>query len=148
MSWDQQEIEELKLDEGFRSKPYKDTLGVWTIGYGWTHGVNENTPECTEAEAEEWLRSEFEDDIKECTEHIDCFAGLDGPRKGALCNMAYQLGAKKLSTFHQFLGLLDLGKYEEAAEDLAHTLWYKQTPNRAKRIAYRIRTGEYFNRVE
>ena len=27
-------LKELKLEEGFRSIPYKDTLKHWTIGYG------------------------------------------------------------------------------------------------------------------
>lgn len=29
--------------EGFRSRPYRDPVGVWTIGYGSTKGVTANT---------------------------------------------------------------------------------------------------------
>lgn len=148
MSWDNREIEELKLDEGFRSKPYRDSVyATWTIGYGHTgNDVNGLTTEITEEQAEELLRDDFEKAVKGAEAAVPCFDGLDGPRKGALCNMAFQLGGKSLGTFHEFLHLLDIGDYKAAADDLLHTLWYKQTPYRAMRIAYRIRTGDYANR--
>lgn len=144
MSWEDAELKELKFEEGLRLKPYQDNVhGVWTIGYGHTgKEVGPNTPEWDIEHAEDQLRADFSDALQICEDHIDCFSGLDGPRKGVLVNMAFQLGMK-LTTFHQFLNLLDMGNYKEAAEDLAHTLWYKQVPNRAKRMAYRIKTGEY-----
>jgi GH24 family phage-related lysozyme (muramidase) len=37
--------------EGFRSHPYRDAVGVWTIGYGSTRGVGESTPPVTPAQA-------------------------------------------------------------------------------------------------
>ena len=37
--------------------PYQDAVGVWTIGYGWTVGVNETTPPITMAQARVQLRS-------------------------------------------------------------------------------------------
>ena len=43
--------------------PYKDVVGVWTIGYGHTRGVNSKTKPITKEKAEELLRndiSEFE----------------------------------------------------------------------------------------
>jgi len=150
MSWEDREIEELKLDEGFKSAPYKDSVyGTWTIGYGHTgpdvHGL---TPPISESQGEELLREDFSDAVNAAQQACPCFDGLDGPRKGALGNMAFQLGGKTLSTFHEFLHLLDIADYETASEDLEHTAWYKQTPNRAQRIAYRIQTGEYADRGE
>lgn len=35
-------VEHIKSTEGFRKKAYKDTGGVWTIGYGSTHHYDEN----------------------------------------------------------------------------------------------------------
>ena len=37
--------------EGFRSCPYQDSVGVWTIGYGSTKGVGPNTKCVTRAQA-------------------------------------------------------------------------------------------------
>ena len=34
-------IELVKSLEGYDPVAYKDSAGVWTIGYGWTHGVKE-----------------------------------------------------------------------------------------------------------
>lgn len=148
MSWEDRELEELKLDEGFRSNPYRDNVyGVWTIGYGHTGpSINGDTKPISESDGEELLREDFKEAVEGAKFAIPCFEGLDGPRKGAVCNMAFQLGGKKLSAFHEFIHLLDIGTYVEAADDLSHTLWYKQTPNRAKRIAFRIKTGDYANR--
>lgn len=41
--------------EGFSPTPYKCPAGVWTIGFGRTAGVSENTPATTLKEEEEWL---------------------------------------------------------------------------------------------
>jgi lysozyme len=51
----------LQLTEGFegcRLKAYQDSRGIWTIGYGHTHGV---TPylTCTQADAERWLAADI-----------------------------------------------------------------------------------------
>lgn len=37
--------------EGFRSAPYRDAVGVWTIGFGSTKGVGPNTPPISRAQA-------------------------------------------------------------------------------------------------
>ena len=37
--------------EGFRSCPYRDAVGVWTIGYGSTKGVGPNSPCLTRTQA-------------------------------------------------------------------------------------------------
>jgi lysozyme len=37
--------------EGFRSAPYRDAVGVWTIGYGHTHGVSAFTKPITREHA-------------------------------------------------------------------------------------------------
>lgn len=149
MSWDDREKEELKLDEGLRLEVYRDNgpWATWTIGYGHTGpDVNEHTAPITEQKADDFLDEDFEEAVQGAEKYVLCFDGLDGPRKGALCNMAFQLGGKKLGEFHQFLHFLDVGDYDGAAEDLSHTLWYKQTPYRAARIAFRIKTGEYASR--
>lgn len=44
-------IKAVKHYEGFYAAPYRCPAGVWTIGYGHTKGVTEDTPEVTELEA-------------------------------------------------------------------------------------------------
>jgi lysozyme len=147
MSWDEREKQELELDEGRRLKAYKDSEGYWTIGIGHLLGNNPEYADSiiTDEQCDELFVEDFETAVKEAQEAFDGFAGLDGPRKGALVNLAFELGTK-LSTFHGFLNLLDTDSYEDAADDLLKTRYAKQVPARAGRIAYRIRTGQYANR--
>lgn len=140
MRWDQREIEEIKLDEGLVLHAYKDTVGVLTAGYG--HAYVDPEVVVTEELAEEWLHDDFEEAVKVARKICDCFDGLDGPRKGVIVNMAFNLG-NRLSTFHNFLRLVDDAHYKEAAEHMLVSLWAKQVKSRAKRLAYRMATSEY-----
>lgn len=49
--------------EGFRSCPYRDAVGVWTIGYGETLGVGPNTPCISEPKAREKLKARLTRDF-------------------------------------------------------------------------------------
>jgi lysozyme len=50
----------VKEFEGFVGHPYRDVVGVWTIGYGHTHGVNSSTPHISEAQASDLLRQDLD----------------------------------------------------------------------------------------
>ena len=50
----------IKEFEGLRLEPYKCDAGVWTIGYGHTKGINQNTKPITKEQAEDFLK----DDLK------------------------------------------------------------------------------------
>lgn len=145
MAWDDREKQEIELDEGKVLTSYKDSLGNWTIGIGHLLGADPKFQgiTITDQECGEYFEEDFNEAVKEAQSAFDGFEGLDGPRKGAIVNMAFQMGEKTLSTFHTFLDYLDRGMYQEAALDLMNTRYARQVPQRAKRIAYRIRTGQY-----
>jgi lysozyme len=46
--------------EGFRSAPYRDAVGVWTIGFGSTAGVGPGTAPMTRAQAEARMMREVD----------------------------------------------------------------------------------------
>ena len=46
--------------EGFRSRPYQDAGGTWTIGFGHTKGVSKNTPPISYNDALVLLANELE----------------------------------------------------------------------------------------
>lgn len=52
-------IQLIKEFEGFKGTAYKCPAGVWTIGYGWTHGVKEGDT-ITESEASELVQKEVD----------------------------------------------------------------------------------------
>lgn len=51
-------IAKIKGFEGYRSHAYRDSVGVWTCGYGHTRGVTAKTS-CTQAQADAWLRQDL-----------------------------------------------------------------------------------------
>lgn len=149
MAWDDREKQEITQDEGKLLTAYQDTLGNWTIGIGHELGTDSSKYRgmtITEQECESLFATDFDTAEQEAKDAFAAFDGLDGPRKGALVNMAFQLGGDTLSTFHTFLDYLDRSMYQEAALDLMNTRYARQVPARASRIAYRIRTGQYATR--
>lgn len=51
-------IAKIKEFEGYRSRAYRDAVGVWTCGYGHTGRVNAKTS-CPQAQADAWLRQDL-----------------------------------------------------------------------------------------
>lgn len=148
MAWDDREKQEITQDEGKLLTAYKDSLGNWTIGIGHLLGMDPKYQgmTITDSECDALFETDFCTAEQGAKDAFPAFDGLDGPRKGALVNMAFQLGEDTLSTFHTFLDYLDRGMYQEAALDLMNTRYARQVPSRASRIAYRIRTGLYATR--
>jgi len=135
----------LKVDEGFSSEPYRDGTG-WSIGYGfWQPDLDRQLKRITKKQADALLVYKITYFIEEVEEHPEIgpiYQSLDPVRQITLVNMAYQLGILGLSKFSTTLKLIKEGKYTLAAHYMLRTLWAKQTPNRAARMAYQIRTGQ------
>ena len=127
-------VETLKAEEGYRAKPYRDSRGVLTIGYG--TNIQEGI---TQAEADQLLRGRlrrFEDELRTAWQPFDL-----QPRgvQVALLDMAYQLGVAGLLRFHTTLSRLESGDYSGAADSALQSLWARQTPARAARAAKAFR---------
>jgi lysozyme len=144
-TWEAREMEELKLDEGCRLEAYKDSEGIWTIGYG--HTPAKEGQSITPEQAGELLDDDFGKSVVDAEAVCAAFSGLDGPRKGVLVNMAFNLGRKRLSGFRKFLEAVNVGEYEVAAHEMLDSKWAKQVGKRANRLAYRMQTGSYALRI-
>lgn len=81
--------------EGFRSAPYRDAVGVWTIGYGETRGVGPGTPPWTELHARETLRLRLNRDYLAPVLAAAKLYGLTltQSQADALTSLAYNVGA-------------------------------------------------------
>lgn len=143
MNWKEYLFEQLKRDEGFRSKPYKCTSGVWTIGYGFTKGVTRLSPEISLETANARLEEEMEIAINDARAVCPCFDNLSPPRKVVLANMAFNLGRTKLAGFKNTLRLICAGKYSDASLHMLQSLWARQVKGRATRLAKMMSTGKY-----
>jgi len=118
--------DDLKSDEGWRSKGYLDHLGVPTIGYGFTW--------LTKEEGEFLLNNRVQLVYSHLSMQIDGFENMPPMVQRALINMAYQLGIEGLLKFRKTIQHIKAGRYKEAADEALDSLWAKQTPNRAKRV--------------
>lgn len=125
----------LKKEEGFSKKPYLDTLGIPTIGYGFTY--------LTEEESELILEHRVRDMVNQVhryltNEHIL----LDEYRVCVLANMAYQLGWNGVLKFKNMWKAIRNKDYETAALEMMKSKWYRDTPARCTLQASRMRAGQ------
>lgn len=127
-------VERVKLHEGFREKPYFDSLGVGTIGYGFTYLKKE---ECDKI---------LDNRLKEATGLVEGYLinegiTLDDFRTAILVEMAFQLGFKGLLGFKKMWKALRDMDYEKAAEEMKDSRWFRQTPARSADLADKMMKG-------
>jgi len=127
---------DLKRDEGFRSRPYRDTVGKLTIGYG----RNLDDVGISKREALELLRYDVFIANKELL-NFPWYDDLTSCRKRALLNMMYNLGFTRFNKFKKMIKAFKVGDYPLAADEALDSEWAKQVGSRAERIADLIRQG-------
>lgn len=102
--------------EGFEAKAYKDTGGVWTIGFGtikYPNGVRVREGDtCTREQAETWLRS----DSKWVDACLDKYVKVKVSQNqfDAMASFVYNIGESQF-TKSTFLTLLNQGNFVGAA---------------------------------
>ena len=103
--------------EGCRLAAYPDTGGVWTIGYGHTHGVHQGVA-CTREQAEAWLR----EDIQAAADAVNRLVqiSLKQPEFDALVDFVFNLG---VGAFARSTMLKDINAGNLAAAALQFPLW-------------------------
>lgn len=134
--------EQLKRDEGEVLHAYQDSLGFWTIGIGVLIDKRKGGG-ITEEESQYLFQNRLKAKTEELEKRLPWFKTLDPIRQAALQNMAYQLGVPGLLKFTNSLAAIRDERYAHAEALLLQSLWAKQTPNRARRIARQIATGEW-----
>lgn len=128
---------DLKRDEGLRLKPYADTVGKTTIGYG----RNLDDVGISPTEAEVMLASDMAVVERELDRAYPWWRDLpEGPARG-LANMAFNLGLPRLSGFAKMLLALRQGRWSDAAAEALNSRWAAQVGARATRIADLYRAG-------
>ena len=134
---------QLKGDEDVRPHVYKDHLGYLTIGVGRLVDDRKPGSGLRPAEITFLLNNDIDDRIDQLSRRLPWFETLDSARQGVLLNMSFQMGVDGLMGFKNTLKLVEQGNYESAAENMLKSLWAKQTPARAKRMADQMRTGQW-----
>jgi lysozyme len=121
----------LIAEEGFRQHPYHDTQGVLTVGYG----RNLEAVGISREEAAFMLDRDIERVDAQLSVAFGWFQVQPEEVQRALANMVYQLGFGGLLKFHNMLTHLLNGDRKAAAREALDSLWAKQTPARAQRVA-------------
>ncbi|WP_420170204.1 lysozyme [Enterobacter intestinihominis] len=108
----------IKLFEGCKLTAYQDSVGVWTIGYGWTQPVDGKPIRAgmtiKQETAERLLKTglvRYESDVSRLVK-----VGMTQGQFDALVSFTYNLGARSLST-STLLRKLNTGDYAGAADE-------------------------------
>ena len=118
----------IKKHEGFRDRPYFDSLGIGTIGYGTTW--------ITEEEADMLLRNRLQSCISDIDSYIEELSvSIDEVRRAILYEMCYQLGIDGVKRFRKMWEALADMNYEKASREMKASRWHKQTPARCEYLA-------------
>lgn len=135
----------IKMHEGVRNKPYKDSLGLWTVGVGHLIGDGKSLPpEWDRTFTNEEINSLFEEDFehhKKAAEKIPGYSKINEQGKGALIDLTFNMGPSWYKKWPNFTKQLESGEYPSAAENLEGSKWYKQVGRRGSTIASLIRMG-------
>lgn len=108
----------IKQFEGCKLTAYQDSVGVWTIGYGWTQPIDGKPIRAgmtiKQETAERLLKTglvSYESDVSRLVK-----VGLTQGQFDALLSFTYNLGARSLST-STLLRKLNAGDYAGAADE-------------------------------
>lgn len=134
---------QLTGDEDKRKHAYKDHLGYLTIGVGRLIDDRKPGSGLRDSEIEFMLNNDIDDRIEQLTRRLPWFQNLDDARKGVLLNMSFQMGVDGLLGFKNTLTMVEAGRYKLAAQGMLSSLWARQTPERAARMAKQMETGEW-----
>lgn len=130
-------LEQLERHEGLRLKPYRDTVGKLTIGYG----RNLDDRGISEDEAGFMLDNDIDQVVSEL-ERMPLFLSLNSVRRVVLANMAFNMGVPTLLEFRRMLGALAEKDWDRAAAEMMDSKWARQVGGRATELAELMRRGD------
>ena len=136
---------ELEIDEGVKHEIYLDHLGLPTFGIG--HLVTKSDPEfgepvgtpvdkdrCIEA-----FNEDLETVMSDCHKLYSDFDSLPEEAQLIIANMMFNMGRPRLSKFKGMKRGVDARDWNQAADEMVDSRWYKQVTNRANRLVERMR---------
>jgi lysozyme len=137
--------EQLEVDEGCVYKIYNDHLGYATFGIG--HLVTESDPEQGQSlgtsvssdRVAEAFESDIQSVLRDCNILYSDFDDLPEEAQQVIANMMFNLGRPRLSKFAGMKRGVDARDWNQAADEMVDSAWYRQVTNRADRLVERIR---------
>lgn len=142
---DKEIMEMIKKHEGVRTKPYKDSLGLWTVGVGHLIGDGKTLPpewnrELSMAEVDKLFYEDYMSH-KAAAMKIPGFNLMNAKAQGALIDLTFNMGNTWFKKWPNFVKNLSEGNAVGAAASLEDSNWYKQVKGRAVTIVSLIKQG-------
>jgi lysozyme len=146
----------LRESEGWRERPYLDTKGFWTVGYG--HLLPRNITR-QQLNAMRWTREHGESvldaDLANAQHEASAFPWwitLDPVRQAVIVELVFNMGRSKVKGFTRMIEAIQDKAYQKAARELewnthadgtrSKTQWSKDVgPIRSRRLAKMLETG-------
>ena len=149
-------LDQLQKHEGYRKKPYRDSLNKLTVGFG--HLIEHPCKISLDT-----LKFLCNGEVRKAWEHqllVDMetahagarlaaeanmvnFDVLSNVRREALIQMAFQLGEYGLRMFKNMWKSIRVESWKSAAEHAVNSRWNDQTPNRAEFVYHLLRYNKY-----
>jgi lysozyme len=147
----------LRIDEGDKSTPYKDSLQLWTIATGRCLETNPLTggefkflldrgllTMSIKPEGDDYLLDiGIAAAIKQCAAHFEFWSKLNDARQNALAEMAYQMGIDHLCGFKEMIRSMREDRWADVEEQALDSAWARETPKRAKQVAHQLASGAW-----
>ena len=137
-------VDTLQVDEGTgpmktgRHMPYRDSVGLLTIGFGRCIERIGITPD----EAEYLLANDIARTVSELTAVFPWFPTLDDVRQRAVANLTFNIGLDGVLKFAKMLHAIQMGDWVTAEVELLSSLYARQVGQRAVRLGRMLRTGD------
>ena len=128
-------MEDIVRHEGFRSKVYKDSLGIDTIGIGFAI----KDLELDEEDCNRILQKKISKLLPQIFGRWGFLKDSPNTVKLVVINMCYQMGVNGVSKFKKFLQALEVKDYGWASIEMLDSKWAKQTPTRAQELSDKIK---------
>lgn len=118
-------------NEGFKSKPYQDHLGIWTVGHGLTYLTEDESAHIVQNRLTS-IRNRLK------TDHT-WLMRLPHDVIDVLTEMCFQMGYTGCHNFKNMWMALEEDDFADAADEMLDSKWATQTPDRARRLSSIVR---------
>ena len=160
MKYDRQELVKIiAKHEGMVLEPYRDSLGISTIGIGRNledrsisdgelMHMNKTLEDVvnnglTEEEAYYLCNNDIMIVEKELVARKPLVLQLDDIRQMCLVDMGFNMGVPRLMKFVNMWEAIDKADFQWASEEMLDSRWAKQVGRRATHLSEVMRTGEW-----
>lgn len=150
---------QLVRHEGKRSKVYKDSLGILTIGVGFNlergdakkriealgldfQKVKDGKQDLTDEQIFQLMDADTNTAIVNCKSVFPKFSELSDVRQRVLVDMMFNLGKPRFEGFKMMITHVKEGDFGKAADDMKNSKWYAQVGTRGSRLEAMMRTNK------